>query len=178
MAKRPTLSKRYAGLIEELDQCAILFWQDVQSSGRQGAARAVLSVVKFLGLAGVRESVEEGVRSFERAAPLVGLVAALADLDEGIATPMLTRAKAGNAPGTRMLDRFSRAQAASAMECLIRCGLSRRDAAGEVAKGIEGRSYAQGYDRELWRVVARWRDDVLYVPHPAVWTIGCVMRRA
>ena len=67
---------------------------------------------------------------------------------------------AGNAPATAMLDRFSRAQAASAMECLMRCGWSRRDAAREVAKAIEGRSYAQGHARDLWKVVARWQDDL------------------
>jgi len=160
MARRPKLSKRYAELIEALDQAEIIFQQDVQNAGRKGAGMAVAAVVKFLGAVGEDEAVAVGVRSFERARPLLTLLAALADLDEGISTAMLRRAMAGNAPTTAMLDRFSRAQAASAMECLMRCGLSRRDAAREVAKAIEGRSYAQGYGRDLWKVVARWRDDL------------------
>jgi hypothetical protein len=72
---------------------------------------------------------------------------------------MLKAAVAGNAPPMGFSDRLGRSEAASAMDALMRSGLGREDAAKMVAKAIEGRSYAQGHSRDLWKAVARWRDD-------------------
>lgn len=160
MATPSSLPDRYAELIDALDQAEVLYWQDLENAGRMGAAKVLQSLSTFLIAVGRDESPAAALRSLDRIRPLIALLGALVDLDQGIRSPMLTKVKAGNAPTTRMLDRFDRAYAAAAMQCLMMSGLGREGAAKRVAKAIEGRSYAQGHGRDLWRVVARWRDDL------------------
>ncbi len=160
MALHATLPARLAELLAGLEQAETLFRQDVRTSGRQGARYAVFEVVKFLLALVGDEDYPAEAPSFSLPMPLLALAVALSDLDKGVPSPMLKAAKAGNATTTGSLDHLYRAFAASAMECLMMSGLSRADAARMVSKAIEGRSYAQGFGRDLWKVVARWRDDL------------------
>jgi len=102
------------------------------------------------------------------------LTNSLRDLAVGNVAPMLMPVRAQNPGPVRMDIQVTRAHAAAAMEALIRTGEDRRSAALTVAKAIQDwrELFRARSSAPLWKVVARWRDDLRARARPKPAVIG------
>ncbi len=101
----------------------------LDDGGRADAAHALNAVVEFL-------IVFEEPSSENLTVPLVSLSAALMDLDEGIKSPMLVPSKRPGRRSTSMRREGLRAVTVLALEHLRETGLTRKEAAKQVAAAL------------------------------------------
>jgi hypothetical protein len=142
----------------------------------RGAALFALAKVGMF----VREisALDRDLGRFSGPAPdgvLFSLAHALAGLNEGTVDPIVAPA---TEPRRRVVDaaedkhqgirvgptanvQLDRAAAAAAVEILMLAGRARKAAAQEVAKALTGASVLADIKGEPWRVIARWRDEIV-----------------
>ena len=142
-------------LLETLRKAKALYEQQ----SRMGCLLALNGVIEFL-----RQT--EEVAEEDLHVPLVVLAAALADLDDGTPTPLLTLSrKRGQAPADTATKAYW-ALAGHAMDSFVRTGLSKRAAATEVARVFQllGLTTGQG-KRVTAATVMNWREKVQTYPN-------------
>jgi len=84
------------------------------------------------------------------------LTAAFIEVQRGLTPPLFRPIERPGRPALPLIEEDKRSAAALALEALMEASMSKQDAARVVARRL-GYSAA---DREAWREVARWRDDL------------------
>lgn len=154
------LRARHRRLMSDLAAAEAEYRKDARFNGRLGAALALKAVLEYVVAPDQESGPQQQMRAMELVSPLTALASALASLDHGRVEPMVEPAQFGNAPPLGFLNRLNRAQAAAAMHALMLAGDTREVAARYVARKIQGRPYALVTSGDLWRAVARWRDEL------------------
>ena len=96
---------------------------------------------------------------------LVTLAEALADVEKGHTTSLISKKPLRRSPAPAASIRRRRAQAAAHMEQLMRRGLSREEAARKVFREIPRNSSLFGNkENASWRTVAQWLDEITASP--------------
>jgi hypothetical protein len=140
-------------LLEQLHDAQELYLSEEHR--RIGVTYALNAAIEFM------KSFEE-VGSDDLLAPLVSLTAALADLDNGIPTPLLTivEQKAGRHP-ERTAQQAIRVYAAIAMDLLMKSGLPVKAAARRVAGRLDRLGVTTSFGRRVTpNTVKNWRDTI------------------
>ena len=96
---------------------------------------------------------------------LVTLAEALADVEKGHTTSLISKKPLRRSPAPAASIRRRRAQAAAHMEQLMRRGLSREEAARKVFREIpRNSSLFENKEDASWRTVAHWLDEISASP--------------
>ncbi len=139
---------------------------------------ALFAAAKFGNFVDRLADLERSLNRFTGPTPdrvLFRLAHALAGLDEGTVDPILVPAdnrrsvvdattgkrRRGQRPGLAVNVEVARATAAAAMRILMLAGRGRKAAAQEVTKILRDRPLLTARTGEPWRVVARWREDIM-----------------
>lgn len=135
---------------------ALELYKSGDNGGRVGALAAVNAVLEFV------LSIER-LRRDGLIVPLAKLSSALSDLDEGVVSPMLKAARQSGGTAQSMVRQGLRAYAVLTLDILQKTGLSRREAAGLVAKTLNecGVKPLRGRRRDIAATtVINWRDSI------------------
>jgi hypothetical protein len=98
--------------------------------------------------------------------PFIKLRSALADLDRGVAVPMLqTKQRTNSDPSGRTV---LKSMAAATMSLLMQTGVPRKESAKQVATQLTngGMTFGDRRNSEPWRSVAAWRDQAVKASWP------------
>ena len=170
---------REARLRRELTDGFLLGLTKADTAMRAGSRGApLLAVVEVLKFVGRLSTLDRDLGRFSEPAPditLARLAHALIGIEEGTVDPILEPNKErrrrvldaaedkyqGNRAGHTANVLAGRATAAAAMEILMLAGRGRKEAAEEVAKALKSTPLLADSTGEHFRVVERWRDEIL-----------------
>jgi hypothetical protein len=155
MINRSDLRRHSERLLQEI-KTAVSSYEAAPLAATLGAVSAVAGFVSDLQRGDVRFSSEA---SPDLAQPFLRLALALSSLCEGVSDPLLEPAHRKKA--VPHLTVLARAEAAGAMNVLMKMGMNERDAAGRVARALAGSELMTGPKGDPTTVIMNWRKHVL-----------------